>query len=572
VTFPRAVFQRLGSPDAVTWIAFWVCLTFALIANLITPGQEHYTILQRVPAVIFSEVAMFAPLLLLKWYLLKNSGKPHPWLVLSTFILAPILRGALLGWILYLFGGSSSISVGSRISSSFMTNFLSLLITALVVTNSRALDRDRAELFQLRDNLNQTQSQISTQIQERNEAALHQVKSTLKDQLQRLESANQTETLRQLEHLANDVVRPLSHELAASVPHWSPRQQDDVHTKVSMSAVVHELTKKGAFLPLLTGLVTSAVVIPASLTPLPDQAIKLAAITALGIPLVFFITNFALDRLQPRKTFQRSLATFIAITATASALPAVCAGLAVGDSRGVAYAFAGTALVGFIAILLAVIRVVLTEQRVIADEIRESGAQLKASLVRLNQLQWFHQRALARALHGAMQSAVHAAAMQLDQGLREGEVPGSLIDDLRSQLIHEVNVLSASSPTNVMLQEVVTRIVTLWSRIITIDVHANDEVHAAVDTDPVLCSAVSEILAEAVSNSIRHGHATTLSVSLTLPGANLLNLVVQDNGKREGPNKSEGMGSRLLNDCTVFWEVNSSLESQRLFAQFPIGI
>jgi two-component sensor histidine kinase len=83
---------------------------------------------------------------------------------------------------------------------------------------------------------------------------------------------------------------------------------------------------------------------------------------------------------------------------------------------------------------------------------------------------------------------------------------------------------------------------------------------------------VSEILAEAVSNSIRHGHATTVSVSLTLLGEDLLDLAVQDNGKRDGPNKSEGMGSRLLNDCTVFWETQSSLESQRLFAQFPIGV
>ena len=61
-------------------------------------------------------------------------------------------------------------------------------------------------------------------------------------------------------------------------------------------------------------------------------------------------------------------------------------------------------------------------------EIHELRQELDWEIARANQTQWQQQRALARALHGPLQSAVNAAALRIDAAVRTGSVTTELVD------------------------------------------------------------------------------------------------------------------------------------------------
>ena len=68
----REAFDRIGGPDAVTWPAFWITLFVSLIGNLTTGGAVSAPLGVRVLVIMVVQLAMFAPLVLLRYTLLRN--------------------------------------------------------------------------------------------------------------------------------------------------------------------------------------------------------------------------------------------------------------------------------------------------------------------------------------------------------------------------------------------------------------------------------------------------------------------------------------------------------------------
>ncbi|MFM7145346.1 MAG: hypothetical protein ACKOW5_03330 [Actinomycetales bacterium] len=564
----RTTFRRIGGPDAVTWPAFWASLVANLVGQFSTGGPVDAPTWVRFVGVLLSQFAMFIPLLILRFTLLKNPARPRPWIALAGFALAPFVRTPVLVWVLVTLGGVEQPRLVERLAGAFVNIFLVLLITALVVSSLRDQARTLQELQRVQRDLELTRGQVELAVLERNEAALQRVRATLEDELTRL-GAPQGDAVRELQYLATDVVRPMSHDLAQSIPTWTP-PTNEATVRIRRRDLIRAVGERGPFLPLVTAAIETIIILAPSATFLVAIRVPILLLASVGIYLSLTCANLLLNRILPRSTPTRSFLAVLFAAVIVSALQAGIAGYLLGNAQGRALAIGGTVFVTGLAMMVAIIATALSQQRRAEAELLASTEQLRVNLARLHQVQWFQQKALSRALHGPMQSAATAAALRLDAAVRDGQPTETLLEEVRASLLQQVDVLGVDEPQVLELDEVFDRIAGTWQGLCAVQIAMDEAAEQVLADDPVLRSIAVEIISEAVSNAVRHGQAASASVRVSAPGAGALVIEVADDGQdRRGPAGS-GLGSQLLDECTTNWSLREHEQGHQLLAELPV--
>jgi two-component sensor histidine kinase len=163
----------------------------------------------------------------------------------------------------------------------------------------------------------------------------------------------------------------------------------------------------------------------------------------------------------------------------------------------------------------------------------------------------------ARYLHGYIQSTLSSTQMQLQQASNKDNLTlgKSSIEKLASVLRrdhHEYVIGEAISPISKFQQ-----IIDAWDGIATISI----DVEEGEFSDTTLLK-VAEVIEELVSNAIRHGGATTISVNVvSQDGSNRVNFF--DNGKKRAKGKP-GLGSSLLKSLTKNVIIKESDEGTKI--------
>ena len=565
----RAAFRRIGTPDAITWTSFWV--TFIAVTGGHFAAPTNGPVLVRLLCLLIAQCAMFVPLVVWRWVLLRRSRRPRPWLTLLVFVFASVVRGLVLFFTLFELADSSTMSLPVRLVIAAWSSMISLTFTALAVSSFRAAERDAQQLQGTRERLNEASNLVATQIERSNEDALARVQGRMTDAVSTLEGASADEVaLERLRFLAADVIRPMSHELARSAPTFTVPEGAVPTTRAGWRAAVGALGERGQFMPVSTAAVIVLIYIPTAFLVLPGRTLPaLATITLLAITLT--LGNRALDRALPRSTPLRStmLVGLVAIAASAPVV-AIAGFVAIGGAVGRTVMVGGMLFLPLAAIIGALIGSRLSAQRRIADELEQLTRQLSCQLVRRRQAQWYHQRSLSRALHGEMQSVVTAAAIRLDRALAAGAVPPELMAEIRESITGQIDVLGAAGPQPATLDQIVNRLTTMWSRVCHLSVDTDVTARVALDSDGILRSTVTEIMTEALSNSIRHGQAQHVRIRLDLGTPQEVRLRVDDDGVGQAHGSGQGLGSTFLDECTSEWSSESTDEGHVLEARLPV--
>ena len=566
----RAAFRRIGTPDAITWTAFWVTFIAVIGGHFSAPNSSDHAPL-RLLCLLIAHCAMFVPLVAWRWVLLRYHGRPRPWLTLFAFLLASIVRGLVLFFALRILADISNISLPARVIIATWTSMISLTFTALAVSSFRAAEHDTQRLQGIRQSLKEASDLVSTQIKRRNEDAIAQVQERLTIAVSALDGVRTDEVaLERLRYLAADVIRPMSHELARSSPTVTVPVSAPAITRAGWRATVEALSQRGQFLPVATATVIVLAYTPTAFLTLSGRALPtLASITAFSITLA--LGNRVLNWALPRSTPVRS-AMLVMLVSIASSAPVVAiAGLvAIGGVVGRNITIGGIVFLPLAAIVGALISSRVSAQRRIANELEQLTRQLSQELVHLRQAQWYHERSLSRALHGQLQSAVTVAAIRLDRALADGAVPPELMAEIRESITGQIDVLSAAGPQPATIDQLASRLTTTWSRVCNVSLDIDETARAALDNDDILRSTVTEIMTEAVSNSIRHGDAKHVQITLDVDTSDQVRLRVDDDGVGQVPTNGQGLGSTFLDECTSGWSSTSSDLGHRLEARLPI--
>jgi hypothetical protein len=165
-------------------------------------------------------------------------------------------------------------------------------------------------------------------------------------------------------------------------------------------------------------------------------------------------------------------------------------------------------------------------------------------------------RKLAQFLHGHLQARLVATAIQLEQGNESSIDDMQLVDRVLDDSLYK---FSSQAPEN--LVELRQGLLETWSGILEIRVNFETREPRAK-----LLGTLSEVIDEAITNSLRHGFAEKVSIFLHNDGSNVV-LVVSDDGI--GPRAgARGLGSHFLDSVALDWALEAGDVGARLRVVF----
>jgi signal transduction histidine kinase len=567
----KIAFNRIGGPDAVTWPAFWITYASSLIAHLTTGGTVNASLGVRVVVVTVAQVASFIPLLFLRWTILRRPSRPLPWVAVAGFAVAAVVRGIVLSGSLVLIGAVTQPLWAYRIIASLQNYMLLLIIVALVVSSMRAHTRSLETLIGVQSQLIENEIHIVEDVTTRNEQALAHVQERLRDELSSLDSVRGADSVRELQRLASDVVRPMSHELATSVPLKAMTTPPIDSAHVSWRQAAMEMVDQPPLRPLLAAAYMVLILTSSALGVFgAARGLPMAGVVFLCVLVGSWVANrllgHILGRIGPRTGL---LAVFLSSVIVGFASATVAGYFLPPQQNYTIFIFGGALFITGVLVLTAVVTTILRRQRATERDLADSTERLERQLVRLRQAQWLQRQELARALHGPVQAAVTAAALRLDAAVRAGNADTALLDQTRKRLLAVVDVLDTSEVADISLDVALSRIRATWDGLCEITSLVEDDAAVRIANDSLAAAVVMDLMSEAVSNAVRHGEAEHAVITITLDDQNLITLVVADDGMRQQATLTRGLGSSLLDGCTLDWTRDVTAEGSRLITVVP---
>jgi anti-sigma regulatory factor (Ser/Thr protein kinase) len=238
-----------------------------------------------------------------------------------------------------------------------------------------------------------------------------------------------------------------------------------------------------------------------------------------------------------------------------------------GSSTGV---FAVAVFVGFgvaLASAVTLLVVVSRRQEQAEDSLRQLSESIALLTARRRKQLWINRRNLSWVLHGPVQSAMLSAAISLSQAdLTEAQRRA-----IGTRILEAADNLTATPLRRANLQLALAELSTVWSDSCAIHVTISDDIAALLNEDSSTATSVSEIAREAVSNAVRHGHATAINIEIGPKSSGRLHLSVSDNGDGLGPDPTPGLGSAILDELAIAWGRTSLGRGTLLKADVALG-
>ena len=568
MTWASAAVRRIGSLDALSWPVFWATLAAGVIGNLITTTAAPLG--ARVVILGLGQLALWAPLLVARLRVRREPARSRPVVVLSAAVVGLMLRALVIGGVTAGLLGVEEVQWSQRFVGAVLNLGLAFVVAGYVVSWLRERRRQIGELAAVESALAASVSALSEEYDQRNDEALERVQAVLLTELSRLEDADAQRSLEVLQHTAADVVRPLSHQLARERPAGAS-VATTATVEVSWPDVLDRAATGRPFRPLLTGAflgVESTAAAVAYRPGIPVYAVMLALVIGLLAG-----ANLVLAAILPgrRRAARMGLVVTMSVLIGFAGASVVWAGLGEVPARGALALGTLTFTVAF-SLGVSVASAFARDRDRLVHRLQDSSRNLERRVVRLRQAQWFQNKVLSRALHGPIQTAVTASALRLDAAIRAGQVDDLLVGRVRAQLIDELGALGSPEPHVTSAPEALTRLTATWEGLCEVTTALPSDAATLLAKDPLLRSCVIDILTEAVSNAVRHGGATRAEVRIDLTGAEHdVVLTITSDSATSGAAGRRGLGSRMLDDCTLEWRLEATSAGTRLSAILPAG-
>lgn len=566
-TWAGAPRRTIGLYDILTPGAILGISIFITLAELLgSPGLWVTSLAARLGVISASLLVMFTALAIAAMTVARRSSSDR-FSQGVAIVLASLLFSATLGY-LYLVSGIDPI-----VNWVYVIPISTILaVTALVVggAQSRAIREHRQRMSTLQAELAHVEAaerdlaatRATWQAQARAEVATIVEKS-----LSELPTQDAQACARAFNQLANEVIRPMSHEFSEMQPfdraqhHPTPRLSWRHVLELAATSRVPPTTFALAILvlSLSLGLALFGVV----------NAMVFSTITTIGAILTAYLTT-AID-------------TRIAGWPHALRLAILTTGLLIGGMMSISIAlaaigeqdFAASATYAFPAYMIVGLALDMdagakANRRRIEQETSQAIAQSAWLLARHNAEHYAERRELAQAIHGPLQGALTAAEIRIRKAGSHGGHQAVLQAeaDVREALDY------LGERTHPQLSEVIDRLTAMWALLCHLAVDIDTDTLTIVDSDPTASQAIADVLTNAVTDSVRHGGAQHVTIRLTIDD-DVAVLDVTDTGQSTEPAEAErtaGLGSRTLDTVCLSWSRDRSAEGVRMQARIPIRV
>jgi|TARA_B100001093_G_scaffold12613_1_gene11720 hypothetical protein len=567
---------RLSLSAAASWPAFWILAVInALIAAFPSPDSTA-RFEQRLLAVAVGHVAMFG-LVFVARQVEKQRTQPFTdpvtWIVLA---LSSLARALLVSSVLVVLDTLSTSDVASRVLSGIVVGVVTLALTTTLLTFSRTYHTSKHRLLVTVDQLTMSSEASEAEISHLDDQLLasveHELRSNLADD-------SRTVDAEALERLAQDVVRPASHAIAARTRMWTPPEPEAPRAQLRAIDALQETAHGKPFMPVPTALVLLIVGAPSVVESVDPGWSLLYGLLGFVIVLALLgAANRLLQKLPANMPDFWRLISVIGMAVLVSLLFTVVSSLVSHTTGRAVVDDVRTRVVlslfmAVILLLIAFAKGTYQQAGVVLGDLQEYEGRLRWRMARLRQVQWVEQQRLARLLHGPLQSILENGSRLLRSA--DDTQAGAVRSDVWHQITTTI-APSYSPDTEHDWNERLDRIIDTWLNVIDVTIDSNEAVNAMIEADFVGRAICEEIASQAIANAVRHGDATQITLRWSVQSREVA-FTSLDNGQGPGNDDSSnatnapGLGTQFLADCTTQWSRTYRDDGTKVDARIPIS-
>jgi hypothetical protein len=482
-------------------------------------------------------------------YINRVSSAYVPITLFLTICLVGLGRGYLFDVWLYSWDIVETLRVGFRMRSSLLNTTVSFAIVVIAIANTRRHQMIAGQLFRERARLENTKRVASEQIEQFHQNLVASIRQDLKSHIDQMSGKSSREALSLLHELINQVVRPLSREIASRNRAWIPDFVSTPKLKIEWSALLsRSFNPKNvnyvAIPLLLTLIVFPTLLLRSSFT---EAVVGLVVTNAVAISIGLMSRKIYSKR-------QGNVIEYLAVVSITGFAMGIASTYLTRDYEAkYSLLIPGTLFYIISAILLSLINGAEGQRTAAAYELKSTVEQLEWNVSRIRESQRQDYRRLSRNLHDGVQAQLSSKYLELEKmiatdNLAEKFLPSmitgfhALIEGLGD---HKVSV----DPIDIVIEKVSEN----WSSIAKISLESDPAILRSIEEDSLCSTSIVDVIPELVFNGIKHGKATEIDLFFELIGGERVRLSVIDNGNFEMVESAIGLGTTILNESCISW-------------------
>ena len=492
----------------------------------------------------------------------------YAYIVFFAFIiLIGGLRGYLLDYYLLLFSITEVNDAGFRIASSIANFSISALLATIAVGRIREHAQSVQKLMTDQYRLAYVEMVTKENLEEFEEKQVEPIKKQLLARLKLIKTQSVDQALLTIRKTIDEIVQPLSRNLEELISNWNPPEVKQTDLKIDWKKAISTAARPEEVNVKLTPVVLS-------LIGTPTMVDNFGLVTGVIVIVQSLLTGYFLYGLVKNvfsKLFKGSLG-YLLILLTSGLIQGLLSLIwtySIDSSFAILILTPAAALVsGF---FISLNNSATNQALDVAKSIEKTTKDLSWGVSRIRNEQHQRSRNLGRKLHGEIQAQFASAFLIIQNNQNDPVKAQAMVIDLASGLEKDVEKLSDISTKNQKLDEMIEKLKQTWQGVAVINFEANQEVINNVDKDNLCSTALLDIIPELCFNSIKHGQASEVEVSLSHINPKTILLQVKNNGLVGDKDSQKGLGTKLLDECAISWHRNREKEHIITSAEFAIS-
>ena len=416
------------------------------------------------------------------------------------------------------------------------------------------LAKERA-LVGFRENVNEFYKEEEKELMERTRDSLMPRFLELQKQVEAIDDVNKFS--QKLKTFLMSEIRPLSKSIAEEAENLSLSGQIYSEGKVSEPEIRIQLKK--TILPISTWLLTifawfmtSPIVFPESIF----LELFIASLVYLGMLYVLKAVLYKAKAVSLNKAL-----LFSTVPGIICALPSYWLIYAIPHSPSQIFllpTFYITA--GWSAISISQNYLLSESKSVIVNRLKVVVEKFSRENKLFEQRVWVARHVWYTLLHGSVQSAITAATMRASASDGKSKEAKRLI---AADLNRAMDALKNSNPETVALEDQIEDLRNTWDGIVDLKCEIPKPLAKEINSSRESVIVFNELLKEIVSNSVRHGQASQIEVTLELVAPGEVNLMASNNGTKPKKSTSSSIGTTVFNSLCLRSQLSWNKETKR---------
>lgn len=540
------------TPQVFVAVFLWsAILHFADLRN-----NPPVQVAERAIALLVATAASFAAIWLLSaiWRKWVNEVAVWKWM-LPTAIVGTAIRGLIFSGILRWIEYPTLASVFVRGTASVYSVLFALLASTVALGVVRTHAATRSRLMSEQRRLRLVKQRAMEQLQDLDEGLAQSIKADLHAAISEIGASQGALVLAKLRETIDDVVRPLSHYLQQRSAQWNLPEIESAELRVRWGDVLREGLRVDRIMPLTN----SSLLVIAGIPTMAQRYSLLATVLTSAAGMLVGVGAFAALKAAVRRLSHswgdvaQALMFVATLTLIGALMGSVTLPLTLTESEPPALVWIAALFTPLGGILVA-LAVTGTQELEKADhQLEQATEDLAWETARTRAFYRQRQRALTHALHGQVQASLSAAYLRLSPLAEDEASLARELPKVSADLDRVVEQISTAPESVDDCGEVVAKVAANWEGVAAVSYRIAPTADLAAKSDTLARTVLVDLIPELCFNAVKHGNAREIDIAIDLLDPRTLRLSVCNNGTSPQPSVRKGLGTALLEECTVHW-------------------